>query len=45
MPIGYVRVSIDDQSLDLHRNALRPAGGKTLHEDHIGSAEAARRTS
>ena len=33
MKIGYARVSSDDQSLDLQRDALRQAGCERLYEE------------
>lgn len=43
MPIGYVRVSIDDHNLDPHGDAQRPAGREKPPGHRIGSAKAARR--
>jgi len=33
MKIGYARVSSDDQSLDLQRDALRQAGCERIYEE------------
>ena len=43
MKIGYARVSTDDQSLDLQRDALTRAGCVKLFEDHGVSGVATRR--
>jgi DNA invertase Pin-like site-specific DNA recombinase len=42
MLIGYVRVSTDDQNLDLQCDALRQAGCEKIYEDRISGAKAAR---
>lgn len=42
MLIGYARVSTDDQTLDLQRDALIQAGCTKLYEDHKSGAKAER---
>ena len=42
MKIGYARISTDDQSLDLQRDALRIAGCDKVFEDTISGAKAER---
>lgn len=40
--IGYARVSTDDQSLDLQRDALRRAGCAVIYEEHASGARSER---
>lgn len=42
MKIGYARVSTDDQTLDLQRDALRSAGCDSLYEEQASGKTAAR---
>jgi DNA invertase Pin-like site-specific DNA recombinase len=42
MLIGYARVSIDDQNLDLQRDALGLAGCEKIYEDRMSDAKSAR---
>jgi len=42
MKIGYARVSTDDQTLDLQRDALRVAGCTSLYEEQASGKTAAR---
>lgn len=42
MLIGYMRVSTDDQNLDLQRDALQAAGCERLYEDRKSGAKAER---
>ncbi len=39
MPIGYGRVSTDDQDLSLQRAALKAAGCRRLNEEKISGAK------
>lgn len=41
MLIGYSRVSIDDQYLDLQRDALTQAGCERIYEDMVSEAQSA----
>jgi DNA invertase Pin-like site-specific DNA recombinase len=40
--MGYCRVSTDDQSLDLQKDALSKAGCEKLFEDRISGAKSSR---
>ena len=42
MIIGYARVSSDDQSLDLQRDALRQAGCERVYEEKESGGKADR---
>jgi DNA invertase Pin-like site-specific DNA recombinase len=42
MLIGYIRVSTDDQNLDLQRDAVIKAGCEKIFEDKIGGAKSSR---
>lgn len=42
MRIGYARVSTDDQTLDLQRDALRRAKCRQVYEEHAGGKTMAR---
>ena len=42
MRVGYARVSTDDQTLDLQRDALRRAKCRQVYEEHIGGKTAIR---
>lgn len=42
MLIGYVRVSTDDQHLDLQRDALMQAGCERIYEDTVIGVQAER---
>jgi DNA invertase Pin-like site-specific DNA recombinase len=42
MLIGYVRVSTDDQNLDLQKDALTRAGCERILEDRLSSTKAER---
>ncbi|EQC1412964.1 recombinase family protein [Providencia rettgeri] len=42
MLVGYARVSTDDQSLDLQRDALRLIGCEQIFEDHLSGAKVER---
>jgi DNA invertase Pin-like site-specific DNA recombinase len=42
MGIGYARVSTDDQTLDLQRDALKRAKCRQIYEEHISGQSAIR---
>ena len=42
MRIGYVRVSTDDQTLDLQRNVLKRAKCRKIYEEHAGGKNTTR---
>jgi DNA invertase Pin-like site-specific DNA recombinase len=42
MRIGYARVSTDDQTLDLQRNALEPAKCRKIYEEHASGKNTTR---
>lgn len=44
MRIGYARVSTDDQTLDLQRDALKRAKCREIYEEHASGKNTARPT-
>src|SRR5262249_26304004 len=42
MKVGYARVSTEDQTLDLQRDALLAAGCTKIFEEHVSGAREAR---
>ena len=42
MRVGYARVSTDDQTLDLQRDALKGARCRQIYEEHAGGKTAIR---
>jgi len=42
MRVGYARVSTDDQTLDLQRDALKRAKCRNIYEEHASGKNTAR---